>query len=184
MKASVIFGVAGLSLLIGGCNAPQTGAAGGGAPQAPVERGRYLVTVGACTDCHTPGSALGMPDMMRYLGGSDVGFEIPGLGTFYPPNLTPDPETGLGNWSEEQIVTAFTKGMRPDGRQLAPVMPWMHYANFTPEDAAAIATYLKSLTPVMNKVPGPFGPNETPTAFVMRVIPPPGAGAPPALPAP
>ena len=46
-----------------------------------------------------------MPDMMRYLGGSEVGFEIPGLGTFYPPNLTPDPETGLGNWSEEQIVS-------------------------------------------------------------------------------
>ena len=81
-------------------------------------------------------------------------------------------------------MTAFTTGMRPDGRELAPAMPWRGFANLTPDDAMAIAIYLKSLPPVVNKVPGPFGPNDTPTAFVMRVIPPPGAGAPPAPPAP
>ncbi len=68
------------------------------------------------------------------LGGSEVGFEIPGLGVFHGPNLTPDMETGLGSWTEEQIVTAFTTGMRPDGRKLAPIMPWQAFANLTPED--------------------------------------------------
>jgi len=179
MRAWAIFGVLGLALVGAGCEVstqPGTTAAA----QNPVERGRYLVTVAACTDCHTPGSFIGMPDMMRFLGGSEVGFEIPGLGVFHPPNLTPDAETGLGSWTEAQIVTAITTGMRPDGRQLAPIMPWMHYANFTPEDSMAIAVYLKSLTPVVNKVPGPFGPNEPQTTLVMKVVPPPGAGAPPA----
>jgi hypothetical protein len=120
-----------------------------------------------------------MPDTNRFLAGQEVGFEIPGLGVFHPPNLTPDPETGLGSWTEAQIVTALTTGVRPDGRQLAPIMPWMHYASLTADDAMAIAVYLKSLPAVVNKVPGPFGPNETPTAFVMRVVPPAGAVAPP-----
>ena len=183
MRVLTIFGVLGLALVAAGCEvSTQTGTAG--AAQDPVERGRYLVTVGACTDCHTPGSFLGMPDRARYLGGGDVAFEVPGLGVFHPANLTPDPETGLGNWTESQIVTALTTGVRPDGRQLAPAMPWMQYANFSPEDAMAIAAYLKTLPPVVNKVPGPFGPNEPQTSFVMRVIPPPGAGAPPAPPAP
>ncbi|MFN3281910.1 MAG: hypothetical protein ACK40I_09645, partial [Tabrizicola sp.] len=71
-----------------------------------IDHGRYLVTIMGCTDCHTPGHFLGQPDMARFLGGSDVGFEIPGLGTFHGPNLTPDP-TGLGAWSEAEIVTAI-----------------------------------------------------------------------------
>jgi mono/diheme cytochrome c family protein len=183
MKRLSGFGFA-AALVLAGCNvSTQTGTTAGAA-QDPVERGRYLVTFGACTDCHTPGSFTGMPDAMRFLGGSEVGFELPGLGVFHPPNLTPDPETGLGNWTEAQIVTAITTGVRPDGRQLAPVMPWMHYANLRPEDAMAIAAYLKTLTPVVNKVPGPFGPNQTPTSFVFRVVPPPGAAPPGAPPAP
>src|SRR5262249_2207191 len=67
-----------------------------------VERGRYLVNLGGCSDCHTPGNLLGKPDATRFLGGSEVGFELPGAGTFYPPNLTPDKETGLGNWTTAQ----------------------------------------------------------------------------------
>jgi mono/diheme cytochrome c family protein len=177
MKRWIGFGFA--ALFLAGCDvSTQTGTAKSAAPD-PIERGRYLVTVMACTDCHTPGYLLGMPDMARFLGGSQVGFEIPGLGVFHPPNLTPDPETGLGNWTEAQIVTALTMGVRPDGRQLAPAMPWMHYASLAAEDAMAIAVYLKSLPAVVNKVPGPFGPNEMPTQFVMRVVPPAGAGAPP-----
>ena len=66
------------------------------AAETQIERGKYLVSIIPCTDCHTPGSFLGRPDMKHYLGGSDVGFEIPGLGVFYAPNLTPDKETGLG----------------------------------------------------------------------------------------
>jgi mono/diheme cytochrome c family protein len=135
------------------------------------ERGKYLVSLGGCTDCHTPGHLIGRPDMARYLGGSDVGFAIPGQGVFVGPNLTPDNETGLGAWTEQQIVTAITTGVRPDGRVLAPVMPWQGLAHLTPTDAMAIATYLKSLPAVKNKVPGPFGANEPPTVLVMSVMP-------------
>ena len=77
------------------------------------------------------------------------------LGIFYPPNLTPDPEPGLGKWSEQDIVTSLHTGLRPDGRQLAPIMPWRAYAHLTQDDAFAIAAYLKSLPPVSHAVPPP-----------------------------
>jgi len=137
-----------------------------------VERGRYLATIGSCTDCHTPGHFLGKPDVTRHLGGSEVGFEIAGLGVFYGPNLTPDDATGLGRWSERDIVTAIRTGKRPDGRMLAPIMPWAALTELTDNDAKAVAAYLKSLPPVSNKVPGPFGPDEVPTSFVMKIVPP------------
>jgi len=139
---------------------------------AQIERGKYLVTLGGCNDCHTPGYFFGKPDMARFLGGSEVGFEIPGLGVFHGPNLTPDQDTGLGKWSTEEIVAAITKGQRPDGRVLAPIMPWHALANLTRDDVLAIATFLRSLPPVKNKVPGPFGPSEKPTSFVMKIVPP------------
>jgi hypothetical protein len=110
--------------------------------------------------------------MNRYLGGSEVGFEIPGLGVFYGPNLTPDDETGLGKWTKEQIATAITQGKRPDGRILAPPMPVESFKNINHSDALAIAAYLKSLPVVKNKVPGPFGATEKPTSFVYQVLPP------------
>src|SRR6201995_5263745 len=124
------------------------------------QRGKYLAEIGGCTDCHTPGHFLGHPDMSRYLGGSDVGFGIPGVGVFVGPNLTPDKATGLGNWSAQQIATAITTGKRPDGRILAPMMPWRDLA---------VGAFLKTLPPIRNKGPGPFGPTETPTVFVMSV---------------
>jgi mono/diheme cytochrome c family protein len=135
-----------------------------------VARGKYLVTIGGCSDCHTPGSFLGHPDMARFLAGSDVGFGTPG-GVFVGPNLTPDDATGLGKWTAAQIVAAITTGTRPDGRILAPVMPWRGLAHLTRSDALAIAAYLKSLPPVSNQVAGPFGPGEPPTVFVMTVLP-------------
>ena len=142
------------------------------AAEPQVARGKYLVSVISCTDCHTPGTFLGKPDMTRYLGGSEVGFEVPGLGVFYSPNLTPDKETGLGSWTKEQIATAITTGKRPDGGILAPIMPVASFKNLTHSDALAIANYLKSLPPIKNKVPGPFGPTEKPTSFVYQVLPP------------
>jgi mono/diheme cytochrome c family protein len=141
------------------------------AAESQIERGKYLVILGGCSDCHTPGYFLGKPDMSRYLGGSDVGFTIPGLGAFVGRNLTPDKDTGLGNWTTEQIITAFTTGMRPDGRQLAPIMPWDALSHLTSEDAQAIAAYLKSLPPVNHEVPGPFGPNEKPSTLVFVIVP-------------
>jgi mono/diheme cytochrome c family protein len=135
-------------------------------------RGKYLVTLALCTDCHTPGYFFGKPDPSRFLGGSDVGFELPGLGVFHGPNLTPDQDTGLGHWSAADIVRAIQTGTRPDGRILAPIMPWHAFAELTSEDAQSIAAFLKSLPPVSNKVPGPFGPSDTPTSFVFRVVAP------------
>jgi mono/diheme cytochrome c family protein len=75
-----------------------------------VERGKYLVTIASCNDCHTPGYFLGKPDFSRRLAGSDVGFTIPGLGAFVGRNLTPDKETGLGDWTDDQIISAITAG--------------------------------------------------------------------------
>ena len=144
------------------------------AQNAQTERGKYLVTLGGCNDCHTPGYFFGKPDATRILGGSEVGFEIPGLGVFHGPNLTPDGDTGLGKWSTDEIVRAITTGQRPDGRVLAPIMPWHALAKLTPQDSRAIAAFLKSLPAVRNKVPGPFGPNEKPTSFVMKIVPPEG----------
>src|SRR5436190_7453582 len=136
------------------------------------ERGKYLVTLGGCNDCHTPGYFLGNPDMSRFLGGSDVGFEIPGQGGFVGPNITPDKKTGIGSWTPEQIVTSIQTGQRPDGRILAPIMPWHAIAPLTADDALAIASFLQSLNPVSNQVPGPFKPGEKVSTFMFRIVPP------------
>src|SRR5262244_2208372 len=116
-----------------------------GAESAQVAHGKYLVQLGGCTDCHTPGHLLGKPDMSRFLGGSDVGLEVSGLGVFVAPNLTPDKVTGLGNWTKDQIATAIQTGVRPDGRVLAPIMPWRAYAGLTKSDVGAIVEYLSRL---------------------------------------
>ena len=92
------------------------------ADEDQIARGKYLVTIGGCNDCHTPGALLGKPDFSRTLGGSEVGFAIPGLGVFVGPNLTPDKETGLGNWTDDQIISAITGWITPEGRRLAPIM--------------------------------------------------------------
>ncbi len=137
-----------------------------------IDRGKYLVSLGGCNDCHTPGYFLGKPDMTKYLGGSEVAFEIPGLGAFAGRNITPDKETGIGNWTREQIAAAIQTGKCPDGRTLAPIMPWHEFANLTKDDATAIAAFLQSLPPVKHQVAGPFGPGQKVSAFLYRVLPP------------
>jgi mono/diheme cytochrome c family protein len=141
------------------------------ADTAQIARGKYLVTIGGCNDCHTPGYLTGKTDRTRYLGGSDVGFAIPGLGVFVGRNLRPDKETGLGSWTTEQIVRVLTTGIRPDGRRLAPIMPWQAFSHLTRSDAFAIALYLKSLKPVRHAVPGPFGVVEKVDVSVVTVMP-------------
>jgi mono/diheme cytochrome c family protein len=136
-----------------------------------VTRGKYLVTIMGCGDCHTPGALLGKADIAHVLSGSDVGFDIPGLGVFVGRNLTPDKETGLGTWSADQIVTAFTTGKRPDGRILSPAMPWENFATLTKQDAQAIAVFLQSLPPVKHAIPGPFGPTDKVTVLVEKIVP-------------
>ena len=88
------------------------------------------------------------------------------------PNITPDKETGIGSWTPEQIVTAIQTGERPDGRILAPIMPWHAFAQLTADDAMAIAAFLQSLNPVSNQVPGPFRPGEKVSTFMFRILPP------------
>lgn len=136
------------------------------------KRGAYLAVIMDCGGCHTPGALLGKPDPARALSGSDVGFEIPGLGIFFPPNLTSDDATGLGRWSRADIVRAVTTGERPDGRILVPVMPWHSYARLTAEDADALAGYLKSLAPIANKTPAIAGPGTRPDGLYLTVVKP------------
>jgi mono/diheme cytochrome c family protein len=91
---------------------------------------------------------------------------------FYPPNLTGDVETGLGGWSAAEIVAAVRTGVRPDGRTLAPVMPYHAYGMLTDDDAGALAAYLKSLAPIRNKAPDPAGPGAAaPAPYLTLKVP-------------
>jgi mono/diheme cytochrome c family protein len=116
-------------------------------PEQGLARGKYLVTIMGCNDCHTPGSFYGGPDSTRVLAGSELGWKGP-WGISFASNLTPDPETGIGSWTEAQIVTAIRSGRRPDGSPILPPMPWPAFSGLTDEDAGAIAAYLKSLPAV------------------------------------
>jgi mono/diheme cytochrome c family protein len=127
-----------------------------GVATEPLARGRYLVNAVACTLCHTPASATdGAYDARFFLAGGMRVSAYP-WGVWYSRNLTPDADTGLGQWSEAEIVTAITRGIARDGRRLDPMaMPWPWFSRLTPEDARAIATYLKALPPIRNDVPRP-----------------------------
>jgi len=148
-------------------------AAAGSAGDAQVARGRYLVTITGCNDCHTPGTFYGAPDAERFLAGSELGWAGP-WGVVYAANLTPDPETGLGKWKPEEIAKTIRTGNRPDGRQLAGAMPWLDYSNLTDADAMAIASYLRTLKPVRHAVPKPLPPG-TEAKGPTLAFPPPSA---------
>ncbi len=144
---------------------------------AQVERGRYLVTVMSCGDCHTPGTFYGAPSAARRLSGSDIGWRGP-WGVTFARNLTPDMDSGLGYWSEDEIVKAIRSGVKNDGTPILPPMPWQNYSALTDADAHAIAAYLMSLPVVKHEVHKvvPAG-----TAFEGAVIafpPPPAWDAP------
>lgn len=149
-----------------------TGCSRSAAQRTPLERGRYLVTLGGCADCHTPGYFLGKPDPNRHLAGSDVGFLVPGVGTFVGPNLTSDRATGLGDWTREDIKKALRTGERPDGRILSRIMPWPAIGQLDDADLDAIALYLKSLRPIRHEVQGPLGPDQIVPVHTLRVTPP------------
>lgn len=140
--------------------------------QNVMKRGEYLATIMDCGGCHTTGILLGKPDPKMHLAGSEVGFQIPGLGIFYPPNLTPDPETGLGKWSEADVIKALRTGIRPDGRELAPAMPWRSYAKANDADMKALVSYLRSLKPVRHQAPAMKGPTEKASDPYLSVVMP------------
>lgn len=158
-------------LALTACGNDGRGSAAAQAADSPVERGRYLVAIMDCVGCHNKGAFSPKPED-GFLEGSPVGFSLPNLGIFWPPNLTPHPDAGIGRWSEAEIVTALRTGMRPDGRQLAPVMPWKAYRNLTDADAQAIAAYLKTLPPSPNRVPAPAQPDTATAPFVAVTQPP------------
>ncbi|MCI0393478.1 MAG: c-type cytochrome [Chloroflexi bacterium] len=122
-------------------------------PEDTAARGRYLATaVMGCTDCHTPADPnTGQPILEQYLAGGQP-FEGP-WGIVYGGNITPHPETGIGDWSEADLRRALISGIRPDGRRLV-VMPWQFFAEMTADDATALVHYLQNdLQPVDREVP-------------------------------
>jgi mono/diheme cytochrome c family protein len=136
------------------------------------DRGAYLAKIMDCGGCHTPGAMAGDPQHELYLSGSDIGFMLPGLGIFYPPNLTSDAATGLGTWSTDDIIKVVREGTRPDGSPVAPIMPWPSYGALTDEDALALATYLKSLPAIEHQVPAIVPPEGTAVApYLAPVFP-------------
>ncbi len=106
-----------------------------------IARGRYLATAGNCAGCHTA------PGGEPYAGGRPI--RTP-FGDVYSTNLTPDPETGLGEWTTADFWRAMHHGRSKDGRRLYPAFPYPNYTFVTREDADAIFAYLKSLAPVAN----------------------------------
>jgi len=151
-------------------------------PEAKIARGATLVYTSGCVDCHTPGAMYGAPDTTRQLSGSEVGWQGP-WGVSYARNLTPDMETGIGRWTEAQIVTAFRAGHRPDGSVLLPPMPWPNISHMSDDDANAIAAYLKSIPAIDHKVPDALAPGE-PVAGPVLIMPPPGEWDAPRTPVP
>ncbi len=127
---------------------------GRGQSADPVKRGEYLIHAELCGLCHTmiDHSGIYRGDDAYLAGGMRV--EAYPHGVLVSPNLTSDPETGLGNWSEAQIVDALTNGRAPDRVLSLFDMPWIYFHNLSHDDALAIARYLKTaLPPVHNQVP-------------------------------
>jgi hypothetical protein len=154
--------------------------------QQMIERGKFLVAVGGCDDCHTPksfGPNGPKLDMSRRLSGHPEGTEIPPVdtslihhwaylshdltmavgpwGITFSANLTPDNETGIGTWQSEMFVNAMKTGKHlgvAEGRPIMPPMPWQNMAQLSEEDLRCMFAYFKSLPAVKNKVPDPLPP--------------------------
>ena len=117
----------------------------------PLTHGRYLVeTVAGCGNCHTPHLPDGSLDESMAFAGAFV-IEEP-VFKAYAKNITPDMETGIGSWSEDDIVNAIRNGQRPDGTYYGPPMSFGWYRNMSDTDAYAIAAYLKTVRPIRNEV--------------------------------
>ncbi len=160
-----------------------------GAPSSPLKRGEYLVNFGGCHDCHTPkkmGAKGPELDTERLLSGHPEQMQLTAApvlqgpwmaatvgtmtawsgpwGISYTANLTPDRETGLGAWTEQNFVDTMRTGRHMGrGRPILPPMPWQMVGKLTDQDLSAIFAYLKSLPVVKNRVPQPTPP-ASPTA--------------------
>jgi mono/diheme cytochrome c family protein len=135
-----------------------------------VDRGAYMIELLACGACHTNGAFEGDPDIDRSLAGSSTGIaftnplgdKFPGV--IYPPNITPDEETGIGKWSDRQIANAICAGIGRHGERRIPSMPWQGYARLSDDDVAAVVAYLRSIEPIRNAVPKEVKPGDRATS--------------------
>jgi mono/diheme cytochrome c family protein len=112
--------------------------------RASAGRGQYIFALAGGCACHT------VPKQTQHAGGR--AFPIP-FGTVYSTNITQDKETGLGAWTDQQIIDAITKGVRRDGSRILPVMPYEKYSGMAQEDLKTLVAYLRTLTPVNNPTP-------------------------------
>jgi len=125
-------------------------------------RGKYLVNhVADCFGCHS--RIDWKKSVMPIRGTEGGGGEIPDDNLpfkVYPPNISPDPETGAGKWTDEQFIRALRQGIGNDGRTLVPFMPYRVFRNMSDEDLFSIIVYIRSISPVRNKVPRTPWPKE------------------------
>ena len=140
---------------------PATVPASALAPHTPsLENGKTMFLIGGCSSCH----ATPKQDDKTRLGGG-LGLKSP-FGTFYAPNISPDPNEGIGKWSEANFVTAMVKGTSPDGRHYFPAFPYTSYQRLGTGDLRDLFAYLKTLPAVQDKskphdVPFPFNIRRT-----------------------
>jgi len=164
-----------------------TPAAPSATTEVSVARGEYIVKTSGCHDCHTPwtiGPNGPEPDMTRALTGHPAAMVMPPApklppgpwlwmgaatntafagpwGTSFAANLTPDKDTGTGDWTVEQFIATLRTGRRlGKGRPVLPPMPAAVYAKMTDDDLRSVFAYLQSLAPVQNKVPAPIDPED------------------------
>jgi mono/diheme cytochrome c family protein len=117
-----------------------------GQAETPLERGTYLMqSIVACGNCHTPQGPDGPLPGMELAGGLVIEEEA---FTVHTPNITPDPETGIGGWTNAQIKRAITQGVSADDSPLMPPMGFPYYANMTEADLDALVAYLRSIAPL------------------------------------
>jgi mono/diheme cytochrome c family protein len=129
-------------------------AAGMARAETPAERGKYLVnTVMTCGNCHTPKGPTG--DIMDKAFSGGLSWDEPPF-TVTAPNITPDKDTGIGSWSDADIKKLMRTGIRPNGVEIAVVMPTGFYDIITEQDMDSIVAYLRTLKPISNKVPDPI----------------------------
>jgi mono/diheme cytochrome c family protein len=121
-----------------------------GRAEPELERGRYLVeTLAACGNCHTPKGPNGPLQDKKFAGGDIIKHAD---FTAVTPNITPDPQTGIGKWTDHQIFLAIREGKRPDGGLLGPAMPSRSYRNLADEDVRTMVAFLRSLPPIHNSI--------------------------------
>ena len=130
------------------------------ADESELARGQYLVDLLGCGRCHTEGYLVGNEAHGPYLAGSQVGIAYTAYseddtnpGIVFPSNLTSDDYTGLGTWSEQEVVMAMTTGIAKGGHERLIVMPWPNYNALTDSDLASVAKFLKALPAVSNPIP-------------------------------